>query len=367
MVSFSVAYDIGPALDPEASVFVSANAGAGKTRLLAQRVLRLLVSGVPPHKILCLTFTHAAAAEMTDRVQGELGRWVMAPETELQAALSQLLEAAPDKKTINRARSLFATVLEAPVGLRIQTIHGFCQSLLKRFPIESGVSPHFQVMDARSEQEMLNEARLRLFARARYGDKDLQIAIAAMARDCSETSFHALIQEIIAHKRRFQAILAPKGAVDAAIARVWKSFRLEPETTLEFLITAHFFYEEKMLAMLRRLPAILLAGDGGSDKKTAAGLTAWLENLPPDEMRISAYIDIFMTDEGTPRKRLFTKAALKDAELIAALLEEQKRIERFSNACRGLSSAQATVHTQHNAEPLLAIYESQNRARAMID
>ncbi|MDE3015603.1 MAG: double-strand break repair helicase AddA [Pseudomonadota bacterium] len=366
MVGNSVTYDIAPALDPEASVFVSANAGAGKTRLLAFRVLRLLLHGVPPHKILCLTFTHAAAAEMTDRVLGELGRWVMASETDLLAALKPIIE-APDNKTLVHARSLFATVLEAPVGLRIQTIHGFCQSLLKRFPIESGVSPHFSVMDARSEQEMLQEARLRLFSRAQREDENLRKAISAIARQSGEMSFHALMQEIVKHKRRFQAILTPEGAVDAAVARVWKAFQTTPGTTPADLIRSHFSYDEKTLAGLRQLPAILLSGEGKADKETGQGLADWLEKQPPDEAEIMAYIDVFMTREGKPRKVLFTKKTLKDAEFIAALMAEQERVWRFADARRGHEAAQATVHMLHIAESLLALYDAQKRARALMD
>src|ERR1700691_3590407 len=100
------------AFDPAASVFVSANAGAGKTSLLTNRVLRLLLHGAPPSKILCLTFTNAAAAEMVGRVQGELGKWVMGDDAEVREALAALTGAAPDNKALARARSLFATVLE---------------------------------------------------------------------------------------------------------------------------------------------------------------------------------------------------------------------------------------------------------------
>ncbi len=106
-----------------------------------------------------------------------------------------------------RARSLFARVLEAPEGVRIQTIHGFSQSLLKRFPVEAGISPHFTVMDSRTEQELMQEARTRLFNRAQTEDPALQQAISAIAREAGEYSFHALLGEIVQFKRRFRALL----------------------------------------------------------------------------------------------------------------------------------------------------------------
>src|ERR1700722_1627382 len=122
MPSNSAAYSVIEAFDPAASLFVSANAGAGKTSLLTNRVLRLLLSGAPPSAILCLTFTNAAAAEMKSRVLEKLGAWVMADDRHLCDALEELLGHAPDKKMQARARGLFAGVLEAPEGVRIQTI-----------------------------------------------------------------------------------------------------------------------------------------------------------------------------------------------------------------------------------------------------
>ena len=170
------------ALNPAASVFVSANAGAGKTSLLTSRVLSLLLHGAAPSKILCLTFTHAAAAEMASRIQAKLGEWVMMEEGALEQSIA-LLGHVPDARMLARARSLFAIVLEAPEGVRIQTIHGFCQSLLRRFPIEAAISPHFTLMDAGTEQELLKESRLRL-----WGNRapKPQAAINALARRLSE-------------------------------------------------------------------------------------------------------------------------------------------------------------------------------------
>ena len=137
------------AADPRASTWVAANAGSGKTRVLTDRVARLLLSGVSPAHILCLTYTKAAAAEMQNRLFRRLGDWAMKPDAMLLSELAELgTDIAP--QDLPRARRLFAQAMEVPGGLRIQTIHAFCAGLLRRFPLESGVSPQFREMDDRA-------------------------------------------------------------------------------------------------------------------------------------------------------------------------------------------------------------------------
>ena len=139
------------AADPAASTWVTANAGSGKTRVLTNRVTRLLLAGTPPQRILCLTYTKAAAAEMQNRLFGSLGAWAMMPDGDLRAALAALGEDGPiDDARLAAARRLFARAIETPGGLRIQTIHSFCAALLRRFPLEAGVSPRFEEMDDRT-------------------------------------------------------------------------------------------------------------------------------------------------------------------------------------------------------------------------
>ena len=153
------------AANPRASVWVAASAGTGKTKVLTDRVLGLILASVPPRRILCLTFTKAAAAEMANRVAERLGAWAAAPEGELDESLAGLLGHAPDEDTRARARGLFARVLDS--GMNIQTIHAFCQSLLGRFPLEAGLAPHFAVMDERDANEMLAAAKEDVLTRAR--------------------------------------------------------------------------------------------------------------------------------------------------------------------------------------------------------
>ncbi|MDZ7905483.1 MAG: double-strand break repair helicase AddA [Cypionkella sp.] len=150
------------AAQPHISTWLSANAGSGKTKVLIDRVARLLLSGVSPQHILCLTYTKAAATEMQNRLFEELGKWAMMPEGDLRRALAALgddglAERPMEGAVLARARQLFARAIESPGGLRIQTIHSFCATLLRRFPLEAGVSPNFTEMDDRAARKMREE------------------------------------------------------------------------------------------------------------------------------------------------------------------------------------------------------------------
>ena len=183
-----------PAVDPGASVWVAASAGTGKTSVLTDRVLALLLAGTPPTRILCLTFTKAAAAEMANRISERLGRWAIAPDDELAHDLGGLTGCTAQGDAIERARRLFARVVDAPGGLRIETIHAFCQSILRRFPIEAGVVPHFQVMDERSATELMDRARDEILLRARRGvDDALAAALREVTGHVQEDEFRELM------------------------------------------------------------------------------------------------------------------------------------------------------------------------------
>ena len=178
--------DQARAADPVAHAALSASAGTGKTQVLTARVLRLLVQGVSPGAILCLTFTKAGAAEMANRIGERLASWVRLPSAELAAELRNIGEdfSAP---ALQRARRLFARVLEAPGGLRIQTLHAFAQTLLASFPAEAGITPGFQPLEGRAEQQLATQTLADLLADAeRLGDGALTRDVAALSMRLGE-------------------------------------------------------------------------------------------------------------------------------------------------------------------------------------
>ena len=143
------------AASPDHSAFVSANAGSGKTHVLAQRVINLLLRGCDPAKILCITFTKAAAANMASRVFGTLAEWTTLDDAALDERIRLSTGKKPDAKARARARRLFASALETPGGLKVQTIHAFCTRLLHQFPFEANVAARFNVLDEASTTQLL--------------------------------------------------------------------------------------------------------------------------------------------------------------------------------------------------------------------
>ena len=173
--------DQASAVDPHVNASVSASAGSGKTLVLTGRVFRLLLNGASPESILCLTFTKAGAAEMANRIGLRLAAWVRLSDAELRKELYALGE-RNDPEALQYARRLFAKVLEAPGGLRIQTIHSFAQALLAAFPAEAGITPGFAPIEGRAEQELVRTTLANLIADAEgNGDRQLTADISCLS------------------------------------------------------------------------------------------------------------------------------------------------------------------------------------------
>ena len=158
------------AADPRHSVWVSANAGSGKTHVLSRRVIRLLLRGTDPSKILCLTYTRAAAANMAKRVYEDLAGWTALDDASSPNRSQGSKAGAPDADKLRRARRLFAEALETPGGLKIQTIHAFCEAILHQFPLEANIAGHFEMLDQQMEQSLMAEARRAMITGAAVSD-----------------------------------------------------------------------------------------------------------------------------------------------------------------------------------------------------
>src|ERR1043166_2776000 len=186
------------AADPDRSVFVSANAGSGKTHVLVQRVINLLLRGEDPAKILCVTFTKAAAANMATRVFDTLAEWTTLDDTALDARIKLATGKLPDAAQRARARRLFANALETPGGLKVQTIHAFCTRLLHQFPFEANVAARFEVLDETSTSEMLNKLALDVILEgAGKPDSALGQALATAITAAADITFKEVIAETI--------------------------------------------------------------------------------------------------------------------------------------------------------------------------
>ena len=317
------------AASPHLSAFVPANAGAGKTRVLTNRVARLLLNGAAPPAILCITFTKAAAAEMADRLFKLLGQFALAGDAKLAAALQDLdgdKTRARSAAELAEARRLFARALETPGGLKIQTIHSFCETVLKRFPLEAGVAPGFSVIDALEAARLAREAVARVAAAAaddpafghlltRFNGADL--------RDLLETA-------TIARRRDFAHDAGGWAALshDARAA-----LGVEAGETAEGL-------RQEILAQLDasdvEWAAAALTESDGEPAKLAIHLRRHLA-ATDEAARFDALLSFFATLAGTPRKRLATQATDKidpnvEPFLVSAQEEFFRRLERLRAA-----------------------------------
>ena len=234
------------AASPRASTWLAANAGSGKTRVLTDRVARLLLEGAQPQRILCLTYTKAAAAEMQNRLFLRLGAWAMLPDQELRKQLADLGQEAHLADTeLRRARTLFARAIETPGGLKIQTIHSFCASILRRFPLEAQVSPGFAEMEDRAGALMRAD-----IVRAMANTPQAAPAVRDLAGYLADQDFDKITASIIAQRDAFEPPLHPND-IDTLLG-------LPGGCTMETVYQRVFLGTE--LALIAQLLPVLQAG-----------------------------------------------------------------------------------------------------------
>lgn len=219
------------AANPLASVWVSANAGSGKTHVLTERVIRLLLEGTDPSKILCLTYTKAAAAVMQNRVFARLSEWAMLPDEDLADRLVKLEGRRPGATRLAVARRLFARALETPGGLKIQTIHAFCEAILHQFPLEANIAGHFEMMDDLMQAALVGEARRTLLETAHGGgDPELANAFADVMQAAGEMGLQALLDEAVGRRNGLQQYIMALGNADERSEALHRHFRSRPDT-----------------------------------------------------------------------------------------------------------------------------------------
>ncbi|MEX2644315.1 MAG: double-strand break repair helicase AddA [Acetobacterales bacterium] len=356
------------AADPGASVWVAASAGTGKTKVLTDRVLALMLSGTAPDRILCLTFTKAAAAEMANRINQRLARWTIAGEEELGGQVTALTGGSAGPETLESARRLFAHVLDVPGGMKIQTIHSFCQSLLKRFPLEAGLAPHFEVMDERTAAELLDEAQKGVVSAAHAGgDPTLSAALGEVSGWLQAADFQQLMDELTRGRGTLRRALS-QGGVDGAAARLRRSLGVGPDETPES-IRAAAQAEDALEGPALRRAAELLAGGAKTDVERGGRLAAWLS--ADAQGRLAGWDDwcsCFLTDKGEIRKTQATRA-VNDAhpDVVEVLEREAGRLLDVIRRCQSACVATASEAALRLGERVLGAYELAKAARGLLD
>lgn len=351
------------AADPNRSVWVTANAGTGKTRVLSNRVLRLLLEGADPESILCITFTKAAAAEMAARIEKELAAWAVEPDAaRLAAMLEALLGRPPDDAHEKRARRLFAQILDLANGLSIMTIHGFCQGLLRRFPLEAGIAPHFELIDERTAKEAQIEARQAVLRSAEPG---LMRAIEDLAVLLGDESLAEAIGRLLAERHRLAALGRLHGGPEGVIRAVHERLEVEPGDTPQAALARACRAEEVDSQALVAAANALLAGTEAQARNGRA-ILAWLNAAESDRVALlDEYRAVLLTQAGTPRAQLVPKKlAQPHAE---ALIREQARLVRLSDRQKALEIARRTAVLLTVGYAVIQAYADAKRQKAALD
>ena len=350
------------ASDPAASAWVEASAGSGKTKLLTDRVLRLLLAGVPPGRILCLTFTKAAAAEMATRLARALGGWATAGEADLAAALAALTGRRPGPEELAAARALFVRVLEQPGGMRISTIHAFAQSLLRAFPLEAGLAPHFAVIEDREARAMLAREREAVLAGAPDG-----AALAHLARLVPPSRFAEVLDALAEERGRLLAAIERRQGLAGLEPALARALGLDPaQAREEALLRAACAVEE---APLLRAGALLRASGNDNDQARGAAIAAWLARDPAGRAaHWEEWRKLLLTDADTPRKSFATrKAGADQAWIQETLTREAERVAAVEEARAAARVLAATMALLAIGAPVLQRYQAAKQRAGRLD
>ena len=354
------------ASDPLVSAWVAANAGSGKTHVLAQRVIRLLLDGCEPSRILCLTFTKAAAANMAKRVFDTLARWTALDDATLDDALRQIGVKRIDGGVRAHARRLFAAALDTPGGLKVQTIHAFCTRLLHQFPFEANVAARFTVLEERAEAELIDRLRLDVLLKAAAEpDGPLGRALAIAITAAADQTFATVVREAIAQRDALMQWIDRAGSVAAAIVDLSAALGIDPDDSNDCINAEIVDGPVLPMAAWKQVAARFMAGSA-NDKKHSACLCQAAAASGDERVRI--YLRLFTTGEGKPRERLVTqRLASSDPELADMLEAERRRLASLIERRRAVAARDRTAALVTIASEVVYRYRREKERRGLLD
>jgi ATP-dependent helicase/nuclease subunit A len=309
------------ASNPASSIWVAASAGSGKTKVLVDRVLRLLLQNVSPDNILCITYTTAAAAEMLERITRKAREWTLLPEEELRTAITDLQGHDAYDWQLNKARRLFLMLADAAPGLRVLTIHAFCQNMLNQFPIEAGIAPHFTVIEEEQQLELLHTAKTQLFKHV-YHQKNaaLSEAIDLLSDDFTEYSFDAMLDAIIKNRRLYAPLLRDEARFANAQQQLYHAADIPLDADNDYFIQKHFGEVAALKKDYDRATLLMMEYGSDTSKKMAEKLLQFFAR-PLNAESLTTYVtDVILTNNNRLHKHFISTNMHKYAPDAAALM-----------------------------------------------
>lgn len=325
------------ASDPRTSCWVMASAGTGKTKVLIDRILRLLLEGNDPKHILCLTYTKAAALEMRERLIKKAEQWQIITEDSLQNELEIFTQNQVSKDHIEIAKNLFDSLNHSPIA--IQTIHSFCQSLLSSFSLELDISPTFKLIDEREKRLLQQQVCSEILAK-----NELQEHFDFLSPHISENYLREILCEAMNERLRLSCLSDPLGKLKALLCDS-KSPDLSEQEWHTIKKMAAFSAEFGPKNLQEVAPIIL-----GNDEKSYQNLFSF-----------------FLTKEGEVRKK-FTLASAKNFDFTED--DFQKIGERIQAIYEGISAKEILSINQHLhvcIEATFNLYQLSKKEQGLLD
>ena len=367
------------ASNPQESIWVGASAGTGKTKVLTDRVLRLLLprgdgrAATRVNRILCLTFTKAAANEMAVRINKVLSSWAVMDITDLVIVLNDLLGHTPNKEQLESAQRLFADVVDCPGGLQIMTIHSFCQSVLGRFPLEADLPPNFDLLDDALAGEMMNQAQSCVLERLQsdeYAGSPLGNALNVLASDIDEGGFTNLVRGVCQERHQLSLIFDRYHNADGLYAAICEHYDIAQNMSETDIIVSLCQGGNYDINSLRLAGEALRQDKGKKAPIYGQSILRWLDSSLADRVRLfPEYKETFLKSDGELRSQAFPpKGAIKAYPQCADVLhEEAARLINGQEIIKRAKSAQMTRDLLLIGDAVLKEYVRIKRAQGMLD
>lgn len=354
------------ASDIKRSVWVSASAGSGKTSVLTKRLIRLLLNGVKPSKILCITFTKNAASEMKNRIYEKLAEWALLSEDKLRQDIHELTGLKPTEQTLLSARILFATILDNADELKILTIHSFCQQVMKKFPFEAGIVPNFEIANERLEEEFLIDAKKELLTKNTL-KPELDSAIKKIAIQVNEEGFVKLLSDLLRKRDKLVYLRDVYGNTENIIKEIYKKLGVNINDAHEDIFR-NFVKKNISTEELNKCYDIIQELGTEKEKSKFSILKIWINKPQKRENIFEDYKNLFLTKSDNPRKNIVTKK-IKDAfpELENFLRKQQQKMQNFMDKLKSVKIAELTKSLLIIGYEILSEYDSIKKQKGFLD